>query len=169
MLFNQSLQCGQLPHDWKCANVIPVFKKGSKFAANNYRPISLTSQIVKILEYIVCDNIHKYFADNNFIHPHQHGFVPRKSCLTNLLESFQAWIQSVDDGFGVDIIFLDYKKAFDSVPHRRLLLKLEGYGISGNLLSWITDFLYQRLQRVTIDGTHSKWCRVMSGVPRVLF
>ena len=71
MLFNQSLQCGQLPHDWKCANVIPVFKKGSKFAANNYRPISLTSQIVKILEYIVCDNIHKYFADNNFIHPHQ--------------------------------------------------------------------------------------------------
>ena len=58
MLFNQSLQCGQLPHDWKCANVIPVFKKGSKFAANNYGPISLTSQIVKILEYIVCDNIH---------------------------------------------------------------------------------------------------------------
>ena len=166
MLFNQSLQCGQLPHDWKCANVIPVFKKGSKFAANNYRPISLTSQIVKILEYIVCDNIHKYFADNNFIHPPQHGFVPRKSCLTNLLESFQAWIQSVDDGFGVDIIFLDYKKAFDSVPHRRLLLKLEGYGISGNLLSWITDFLYQRLQRVTVDGTHSKWCRVMSGVPQ---
>ena len=114
----------------------------------------------------MCDNIHKYFADNNFIHPHQHGFVPRKSCLTNLLETFQAWIQSVDDWFGVDIIFLDYKKAFDSVPHHRLLLKLEGYGISGNLLSWITDFLYQRLQRVTVDGTHSKWCRVMSDVPQ---
>ena len=149
-----------------CAYIIPVFKKGVKSEASNYRPISLTSQIIKILESIICDNIHKLIADHNLIHPHQHGFVPRKSCLTNLLESFLDWIHSVDEGFGVDIIYLDFKKAFDSVPHRRLLHKIEGYGVCGNLLSWLTNFLDQRYQRVTVDGVHSEWCRVMSGVPQ---
>ena len=82
MLYNQSLQSGQLPLNWKCANIIPVFKKGVKSKASNYQPISLTSQIIKILESIICDSIHKLIADHNIIHPHQHGFVPRKSCLT---------------------------------------------------------------------------------------
>ena len=166
MLYNQSLQSGQLPLDWKCANIIPVFKRGVKSEASNYRPISLTSQIIKILESIICDSIHKLIADHNLIHPHQHGFVPRKSCLTNLLESFQDWIHSADEGFGDDIIYLDYKKAFDSVPHQRLLHKIEGYGVSGNLLSWVTNFLDHRYQRVTVDGVHSKWCSVISGVPQ---
>ena len=166
MLFNHSLQSGQLPQDWKCTNIIPVFKKGVKSEASNYRPISLTSQIIKILESIVCDSIHKLITEHNLIYPHQHGFMPRKSCLTNLLESFQDWIHSVDGGLGVDIIYLDYKKAFDSVPHCRLLHKLEGYGLSGNLLLWLTDFLNQRYQRVTVDGAHSRWCRVISGVPQ---
>ena len=134
MLYNQSLQSGQLPLDWKCANIIPVFKKGVKSEASSYRPISLTSQIIKILESIICDSTHKLIADHNLIHPHQHDFVPRKSCLTYLLESFQDWIHSVDEGFGVGIIYLDYKKAFDIVPHRRLLHKIKGYGVCGNLL-----------------------------------
>ena len=92
--------------------------------------------------------------------------MPRKSCLTNLLESFQDWIHSVDGGFGVDIIYLDYKKAFDSMPHRRLLHELEGYGVCSDLLLWLTDFLNQRYQRVTVDGAHSRWCRVISSVPQ---
>ena len=115
--------------------IIPVFKKGDKFEANNYRPISLTLQIIKILESIMYDNIHKLITEYNLIYPHQHDFMSRKSCLTNLLESFQDWIHSVDGSFGVDIIYLNYKIAFDSMPHHRLLHKLEGYGISrsGNL------------------------------------
>ena len=164
MLYNQSLQSGQLPLDWKCANTIPVFKRVVKSEASNYRPISLTSQIIKILKSIICDSIYKLIADHNLIHPHQHGFVSRKSCLTNLLKSFQDWIHSVDEGFGVDIIYLDYKKALDSVPHQRLLHKIEGYGVSGNLLSWVTNFLDHRYQRGTVDGVHSKWCSVISGV-----
>ena len=91
-------------------NIIPVFKKGEKSEATNYRPISLTSQIIKILESIVFDSIHKLLANHNLINPHQHGFIPRKSCLTNLLESFQDWIYSVDGGFGVDIVYLVIKK-----------------------------------------------------------
>ena len=105
MLYNQSLQSGQLPLDWKCANIIPVFKKGVKSEASNYQPISLTSKIIKILESIICNSIHKLIANHNLIHPHQHGFVPRKSSLTNLLESFQDCIHSVNEGFGFDIIY----------------------------------------------------------------
>ena len=90
--------------------IIPVFKKGEKSEATNYQPISLTSQIIKILELIMCDSIHKLLANHDLINPHQLGFVPRKSCLTNLLESFQYWIHFVDGGFGIDIVYLDYKK-----------------------------------------------------------
>ena len=79
--------------------IILVFKKEVKSEASNYRPISLTSQIIKILESFIYDSIHKLIADHNLIHPHQHDFVPRKSCLTNLLESFQDWIHSVDEDF----------------------------------------------------------------------
>ena len=100
MLFNHSLQSGQLPQDWKCAN-IPVFKKGVK-PATSYRPVSLTSQIINILESIMCDNIHKF--NQNLINLHEHDFMPRKPCLMNLLKSFQDWIHSVDGGFVIGII-----------------------------------------------------------------
>ena len=119
------------------------------------------------MESIICDSIHKLIADHNLIHPHQHGFVPRKSCLTNLLESFQDWIHSVDEGFGVDIIYLHYKKhsIVYLIEDYYTRLKVMVYVVI-NLLSWLTNFLDQRHQRVTVDGVYSKWCRVISGVPQ---
>ena len=88
---------------------MPIFKKGSKVKANNYRPISLTSSLVKILESIIRTKIMEYLTDNNIVTHYQHGFVSKKSCFTNLLETFEDWTAAVDQGYGVDVVYLDYR------------------------------------------------------------
>lgn len=145
---------------------MPVFKKGSKTKANNYRPISLTSQLVKILESIIRSKMIQFLMENNIVTHYQHGFVLKKSCFTNLLVAFEDWTAAVDSGYGVDVIYLDFSKAFDSVPHLRLIEKLKGYGIGGNLLQWLRSFLQGRHQRVVLNGIQSQWSEVFSGVPQ---
>ena len=166
LLYTQSLNSGIIPEEWKKANIMPIFKKGSKTKAKNYRPISLTSQLVKILESIIRTKVMKYLIDNNIVTHYQHGFVSKKSCFTNLLETFEDWTAAVDRGCGVNVIYLDYSKAFDTVPHLRLIEKLKGYGISGSLLMWLTNFLQGRSQRVVLNGIQSQWLEVTSGVPQ---
>ena len=97
ILFKQSLTAGHVPNDWKCANITPVFKKGSKSKPSNYRPISLTSQVAKILESIVRDIIQDFLSQHNVINPHQHGFRQGKSCFTNLLETFEDFNRTIDE------------------------------------------------------------------------
>jgi len=117
LIFNQSLQSGQVPKDWKLANVTPVYKNGQRNMPNNYWHISLTSQACKILEPIICDHIIEFLSAKSIFSSHQHGFTYHKSCFTNLLETFEDWTSSIDLGKSNDVIFLDFKKAFDSVPH----------------------------------------------------
>ena len=148
------------------ANVTPVFKNGQRNLPNNYRPISLTSQACKVLESIIRDHIITFLSDKNIFCTQQHGFTYHKSCFTNLLETFEDWTKSNDQGLSTDIVFLDFKKAFDSVPHQRLLIKLMGYGIQNNCLNWISSFLSGRHQRVVVKGEMSKWYPVVSGVPQ---
>ena len=165
-IFQKSLIKGQVPLDWKKATVTPIFKKGQKRKPNNYRPVSLTSQTCKVMERIVKKHIVQYLEENSLISPHQHGFVQKRSCQTNLLESLEEWTRLTEDKHGVDIIYLDYQKAFDSIPHRRLIHKLRGYGIVGEVLNWISDFLMDRVQQVSINGNTSEWGEVTSGVPQ---
>ena len=96
----------------------------------------------------------------------QHGFIKKKSCFTNLLTTLEDWTIAVDQGYGVDVAYLDFSKAFDSVPHQRLLQKLASYGFSGRLLSWLKGFLSGHYQRVILNGSSSSWCAVTSGVPQ---
>ena len=103
---------------------------------------------------------------NNLFSPSQHGFIAGRSCTTQLLIAMDYWAQSLNDGYPVDIVYLDFRKAFDSVPHIRLLTKLKAYGISGYLLDWVQDFLSGRKQRVVLNGDHSSWSTVSSGVPQ---
>ena len=123
-VFNMSLQEGIVPLEWKEANIIPLFKKGSRNKSVNYRPVSLTSVICKLLETIIRDHMMDFLLKHRLINHSQHGFLKARSCLTNLLCFFEEITKWVDEGSPVDIIYLDFQKAFDKVPHQRLILKM---------------------------------------------
>ena len=165
-IFNKSLQLGMMPDDWKLANVTPIFKKGSKSLPSNYRPISLTSIVCKMLETLIRDKLVNHLEENNLLRDTQHGFRNKRSCLTNLLDFLYDVFNRYDDSKAVDIIYLDFQKAFDKVPHKRLLVKLKAHGIDGMVLRWIENWLCNRKQRVVINGKSSNWSSVTSGVPQ---
>ncbi|KAJ3645724.1 hypothetical protein Zmor_023361 [Zophobas morio] len=165
-LFTQSFNSGTLPPDWLTAFVKPIFKKGDKFCPDNYRPISLTSVVVKIMETVVYDSTFKFLLDNKIIPVEQHGFVPGKSVVTNLLCCLSNWTRNFDLDIPTDIIYMDFSRAFDRVPKRRLLHKLHYFGIRGNLLRWIDAFLSNRSFTVKVGDACSSITRVLSGVPQ---
>ena len=165
-IFNMSLDEGKVPEDWKLADVTPIFKKGDRKSPGNYRPISLTSVVCKLLETIIRDKIVEYLEKYNLIRDTQHGFRRRRSCLTNLLEFYNKLFHLHDKAKSLDIIYLDFQKAFDKVPHEKLLLKTEALGITGNIHRWIASWLHDRKQRVLINGESSPWAPVTSGVPQ---
>ena len=166
LIFSQSLLEGKLPQQWKDANVTPLHKKGPKSEVGNYRPVSLTSIPCKLLETIIRSRIVQYLEQNNLLSPSQHGFISKRSCLSNLLVALEAITKAIDEGNVVDMIYFDYQKAFDTVPHHRLKVRLKALGFKGNMLKWIESFLHQRRQRVTINGVKSDWGSVTSGVPQ---
>ena len=165
-LFNLSLRSGAVPQDWREANVTPLHKKGSKFQVNNYRPVSLTSVVGKIVEGIVKQRLVSHLEEHSLIKDSQHGFLRGRSCLTNLLDFLEDTTKELDQGSPVDIVYLDFSKAFDKVSHIRLVKKLAAHGIGGCMLEWIQSWLKNRRQRVFIDGEFSEWADVTSGVPQ---
>jgi hypothetical protein len=120
-----SLSEGAVPEDWRTANVAPIFKKGSKSDAGNYRPVSLTSVSCRIMEGLLKDHIVTHLERNRLIRTTQHGFMRGRSCATNLLEFFEKVTSELDKGEAIDVIYLDFAKAFDTVPHERLKKKLK--------------------------------------------
>ena len=123
IIMQKSLDEHTLPQSWKDAHVSPIFKNGSKSSMTNYRPISLTSVICKQVEAIIKDHLMEYIIENEILTDYQHGFVPGRSCATQLLQCVDYWTDMLDQGHSVDTIYLDFAKAFDSVPHERLLEK----------------------------------------------
>ena len=113
----------------------PLFKKGSRNKSVNYRPVSLTSVICKVLETIIRDHMMDFLIKHKLINPSQHGFLKARSCLTNLLCFFEEITKWVDEGSPVDVIYLDFQKAFDKVPHQRLLLKLKSHGMGNSIIN----------------------------------
>jgi hypothetical protein len=166
VLFNKSLTTAQVPSEWRTANVTPIFKKGTKGDPGNYRPVSLTSVPCKMLEAIVKDKVMSHLLENKLISDSQHGFMPGKSCASNLVEFMDFVTEAVDKGSSVDIFYLDFSKAFDKVPHRRLAEKMKAKGIEAGVLRWIESWLSNRTQRVCIHGERSEDSPVDSGVPQ---
>ena len=165
-IFTVSLESGEVPDDMKIADVTPIFKAGEAIISSNYRPISLTSVPGKLLESIIRDRIVDHLEDHQLIGKSQHGFLRGKSCLTNLLEFFFFVFKEHDRTRAVDVVYLDFRKAFDKVPHGRLVAKVEALGIGGRVLQWIRSWLMNRRQRVVVNGVASGWAPVSSGVPQ---
>ena len=164
LIFNKSIHESVLPESWKEADIKPLFKKGKRTSPGNYRPISLTSVVCKVMESIIRDKIVDHLMENELLCDEQHGFVPGRSCITQLLCCIEEWSSLLDQGFPIDIIYLDFKKAFDAVPHLRLLRKVHSFGIQGSIYKWLGNFLMGRRQRVTIGSDKSSWANVLSGI-----
>ena len=167
VLFNTSLETGELPEDWKSAEVIAIYKKkGKRSDPANYRPVSLTCILCKVLENIVRDLIVEHMDKQDLYSTSQHGFRKQRSCMTQLLEVMDNFTDMIEKGHDIDVVYLDFKKAFDSVPHERLLNKLSAYGIQGNILNWTRSFLTNRIQRVRVGSAISPPKPVTSGIPQ---
>ena len=166
LLFEKTLQTGQLPSDWKKAQVCPLFKKGDKTEPSNYRPISLTCILCKVMEHIIASNISKHLNKHNALSELQHGFGEKRSCETQLIQLIEDLGRQLTLGKQTDLVLLDFSKAFDKVNHLKLLYKLSCFGVKGNTLNWIQSFLIGRTQTVVLDGESSNEVPVTSGVPQ---
>ena len=163
-IFTKLLEEGDVPDIWKTASVCPVFKKGGKGDPGNYRPISLTCILCKVMEGVVRDAMVKFLLKNMLICSSQHGFLPGRSTLTNLLEYLETLTRLIDEGHQVDVLYLDFRKAFDVVPKERLLAKMESIGVRGKVQAWVREWLTGRTQRVVLNGKESGLGHVRSGV-----
>ena len=164
-IFDSSFRSGVLPACWLDALVTPVFKKGATSSPSNYRPISLTCVCCRIMERIINADIVDYLYVNKIINSAQHGFLHKHSTCTNMLESVHDWSVALNSERSIDV-YIDFQKAFDTVSHAKLILKLEMYGITGFLLKWIEAFLSNRTQAVKILNCISDKICVTSVVPQ---
>ena len=167
-LFNSSLSQKEIPDDWRLANISPIFKKGKKEIPSNYRPVSLTCIASKILESFVRDHIITHMKINRLLSNRQFGFLSGRSTVLQLLKVLDNWTELLNEKSrpGIDAIYMDFQKAFDKVPHQRLLHKMSGYGFDGQMQDWVSAFLRDRKHRVVVNGKVSSQANVLSGIPQ---
>ena len=167
MLFHRSLLIGCIPSIWKKAIVIPIYKnKGSRHDPTNYRPISLTCSISKVMERLVCAAVQSHLSSNSLLCPEQHGFTSRRSCVTSLLTTLKKIHIALEKKQFVSCAYIDFSRAFDSLPLNLLIDRCRSSGLSGSLLNWISSFLSDRTQSVRVGSSLSHAYPVLSGVPQ---
>ena len=166
VIFDESLNTVEVPSEWLLSLIAVIFKKGKKSLAGNYRPVSLTCILCKCMEKLIRDHIVEHMRRNNLFTKFQYGFLSGRSVTLQLLYAMDKWTEALDNGEEVDCIYTDFMKAFDRVPHKRLIVKMKSYGISDSICNWVEMFLCNRKQKVVINGVHSEWEDVKSGVPQ---
>ena len=166
IIWRKSLDTGEVPDPLKLQTIIPLYKKGSKALPENYRPVSLTSHLIKLFERVLRKKLIKFIEDNNLLSNNQHAFRKGRSCLSQLLQHMDEVLYSLEGKKNIDVVYLDFAKAFDKVDHRILLKKLHQFGIRGKLKMWIEDFISNRYQQVLVEGNVSRKEKVVSGVPQ---
>jgi hypothetical protein len=165
-LWRESMDQGQVPLLLKQATITPIHKGGSRSEPKNYRPISLTSHLTKIFERVLREKLVAFLEGNNLLNANQHGFRSKRSCLTQLLENYDTILNLVEEGKNVDVVYLDFAKAFDKVDHGILCHKLKQLGIGGKVGTWIHNFLSDRTQSIIANGASSTLSQVISSVPQ---
>ena len=165
-LFNKSLFAGKFPEDWKIARIAPIFKSGAKDERSNYRPISVLPFISRLFEKLIFNQFYEYLDANKSLYEHQSGFRLLNSVATALLASTNDWYLNIDKGKYTGLIFIDLKKAFDTVDHKILLKKLKMHGVTGLEHDWFTSYLDNRKQFCRVDGTSSGVRGINCGVPQ---
>ena len=165
-IFNRSINTGIFPTDWKCSKVIPLFKKGERRDLNNYRPISIIPVVAKVFERIIYNQVYAFLVDKNLLTSSQSGFRSLHSTVTALLEATNCWAYNIDSGNVNSVIFLDLKKAFDTVDHKVLLSKLHAYGIRGAAGNWFESYLSGRIQQCSVNGHLSNSRSLICGIPQ---
>ena len=165
-IFEQSILTGIFPTEWKLARVTPVFKKGPKSDPNNYRPISVIPVVSKILEKIIYDQLYDYLNNNMLLTNCQSGFRSLHSTMTALLRATNNWSINIDKGHINGVIFIDLKKAFDTVNHEIIIRKLQNYGLDRNALAWFQSYLSNRSQKCLVNGKLSDSRPITCGVPQ---
>ena len=165
-IFKCAIDTGIFPDEWKLARVTPIFKKGAKSELNNYRPISVIPIVAKIFERVIFDQLYNYFNENELLTSAQSGFRSLHSTLTALLEATNNWSVNIDNGLLNGVIFIDLKKAFDTINHEILIRKLSNYGVDRNFLTLIKSYLNNRSQKCSVNGSLSNAGIISFGVPQ---
>ena len=165
-IWRKSLQDGVVPPICKTATIIPIHKGKSRAAPKNYRPVALTSQLIKVFEKVVRKHMVAFMEEHNLLNQSQHGFRRGRSCLSQLIDHCDRITAAMERGLGIDVIYLDFAKAFDKVDLGITLRKLKSLGIKGQLGQWLMAFLLDRVQSVLVHGKKSTPQRVISGVPQ---
>ena len=167
-LFNASLLQGQIPSEWKKANVTPIPKTPNSKSPSNLRPISVLPVLAKVFELLIHQQIYTFLTLNSPLHPCQSEFRPSHSTQDTLLKTVDNWRIALDRGEHVGAILIDLCKAFDSIDHTMLLAKLSAYGLNDTELKSFKDYLTSRMQRVCVDSTFFDWTTITRGFPQGL-
>jgi len=157
IIYQQSWLTGEVPDDWRIASVTPIYKKGQKEDLGNYRPVSLTSVPGKVIELFVLSALTRHVKDNQGIRPSQYRLMKGRSCLTSLISFYDQVTHLVDEGEAVDVVYLDFSKGFDIVPHSILMEKIAAHGLNGCMLRWVKTWLNGGGERVVVNGVKSSW------------
>ena len=166
IIWEESFDRGTVPKYYKDTIITPLYKKGDRARAVNYRPVALTSHVIKVFERVIRGSMVDFIEKNQLLCDNQHGFRAGRSCLTQLLSHVDDIVQGLTKNADTDAIYLDFAKAFDKVDHKLLLKKLRRLGFHEKLVQWIESFLTGREQRVVLDGVSSVAAIVLSGVPQ---
>ena len=164
--WRKNLDTGSIPDIFKTADIAPLHKGGSKATPKNYRPIALTSHIIKTFEKVLRTAISTHLETHNLHNPGQHDFRAGRSCLSQLLDHYDRILEEVEIKQNVDVIYTDFAKAFDKCDHGVIAHKLKKNGITGKLGRWIHNFLINRNQAVVVNHTKSSNSIVKSSVPQ---